>query len=74
MTPVPHPSHVPLAQSSPQAHPVPSAAAVAPPPSSPVPSLPPPPPVQAPVAVPPSRLNQDLMDEFAAFLAQRQQQ
>ena len=70
---LPHPSQLPLAQSSPQSLSLP-AASVAPPPSSPVPSLPPPAPVQAPAVAPNPGLNQALLEEFAEFLAKKQQQ
>ena len=71
-TSLPHPSQSPIAHSSPQPVPAPAVSAV-PPPPSPGPSLSLPPPVQAPVAAPPSGLNQELLSEFAEFLAQRQQ-
>ena len=70
---LPHPSQLPLAQSSPQVVSLP-AASVAPPPSSPVPSLPPPPPVHAPAVAPTPGLNRALLEEFAEFLAKKQQQ
>ena len=70
---LPHPSQLPLAHSSPQVS-SPPAISVAPPPSSLVPSLPSPSPVQAPVVAPNPSLNRALLEEFAEFLAKKQQQ
>ena len=70
---LPHPSQLPLAQSSPQVSSIP-ATSVVPPPSSPVPSLSSPSPAPAPVAAPNPSLNRALLEEFAEFLAKKQQQ